>query len=84
MNFKCSAIATEQAADLQRRSHSVKAGLAFDIVKLLPNGGIDYNDQQFWNAVGQIGKRIGFNWGLLTVGLRQAAFPVGRTRQVYG
>lgn len=43
--------------------HSVKAGLAFDIVKELPGGGIDYNDAKFWREVGQIGKRIGFTWG---------------------
>lgn len=43
--------------------HSVNAGLAFDIVKVLPDGGIDYNDAVFWREVGQIGKRVGFTWG---------------------
>lgn len=42
--------------------HSVKAGLAFDVVKAV-GGGVDYNDQRFWRGVGEIGKRVGFTWG---------------------
>lgn len=54
--------------------HSVKAGLAFDIVKELPGGGIDYNDAVFWREVGQIGKKIGFTWGFSAWGYDKPHF----------
>lgn len=41
--------------------HSVKAGLAFDICQNVK--GREYNDNAFWQAVGAIGKKIGFTWG---------------------
>lgn len=41
--------------------HSVKAGLAFDVCQNIK--GREYNDEKFWQAVGRIGKQIGFTWG---------------------
>lgn len=43
--------------------HSVKAGLAFDIVKLTAGGSIDYNDGAFWTAVDALAQQVGFSWG---------------------
>lgn len=41
--------------------HNVKAGLAFDVCQNIK--GREYNDEKFWQAVGRIGKQIGFTWG---------------------
>jgi len=41
--------------------HSVSAGLAFDICKNVK--GEEYSDPVFWEAVGRIGKKLGFAWG---------------------
>ena len=41
--------------------HSVKAGLAFDVCKNVR--GEEYSDNAFWEAVGAIGKAMGFAWG---------------------
>ncbi|WP_058835734.1 peptidoglycan-binding protein [Luteimonas abyssi] len=36
-------------------------GLAFDVVQLLPNGGVSWDLD--WNAVGRIGQDLGLEWG---------------------
>lgn len=41
--------------------HGEKAGLAFDICKNVK--GEEYSDPAFWEAVGRIGKTMGFTWG---------------------
>ena len=41
--------------------HGVKAGLAFDICKIVK--GHEYDDPSFFARCGQIGKQVGFSWG---------------------
>lgn len=41
--------------------HSDKAGLAFDICQNIK--GQEYSNNAFWQAVGRIGKQLGFTWG---------------------
>ncbi len=41
--------------------HSVKAGLAFDICQGVAGHG--YDNEEFWKKAGEIGIRLGFEWG---------------------
>ena len=41
--------------------HSVAAGLAFDVCKNVK--GQEYSDNAFWDGIGAIGKKMGFDWG---------------------
>ncbi|NLA86035.1 MAG: hypothetical protein GX847_01880 [Clostridiales bacterium] len=41
--------------------HSVKAGLAFDICQGVAGHG--YDNEEFWDKAGEIGMKMGFEWG---------------------
>ena len=43
--------------------HSEHAGLAFDICQDAPTYNEQWNDAEFWEAAGRIGKAMGFTWG---------------------
>ncbi len=41
--------------------HSVRAGLAFDICQGIAGHG--YDNEEFWNKAGELGTKMGFEWG---------------------